>query len=193
MLDYRSTESLQSDMVMIRGEQETHDTLIRDQQTALDEIISRIAVARSMGKEEGTSSAMASPESTPVPDGAVEPVEKIDDATAMDTTVENVESPLIPSTAEPSTSPPISRAITPASALNPTARIFEPSVTKFASPLRQVTSAAPAAAAPLSEDIEMGELEEEPRVRKGKNKVREDREEGEASDDGSEVSDPPSD
>jgi hypothetical protein len=119
----------------------------------------------------------------------MEPVDKVEELTAaMDVVVDNLalESPDV---ASRSVSPSL-LSVAP-SALNPAAKVFEPATVKFASPLRQVTLAVTAtvSAAASSDDIEMGEVKEVPRLRKGKNQIKEDKEEGEASDDSGAMSD----
>lgn len=159
----RSTDSLENDIAAILAEHDTQTRLVQDQKTALDTIISQISSLRLLGKDPD----FLQPE-IPGEDGQDHP----DD----DKFIEE-------------------------SALNPSAKPFTPS--RFSTPIpitsvarRQLQSktissevSSPPVSSPASlqtkddDDIEMGELAEEPgEVKSPKKKAREDLEEGEASD-----------
>lgn len=164
----QSIESLDNDIAAILAEHETQTRLVQAQKTALDTIISDISCLRRFGKDPDLQSDTPGDDTQDLHDD-----EKF------------------------SEEPP----------LNPNAKPFTPS--RFSTPIpitsvaqRQLQSKAvssevssPLVSSPASvptkdeDDIEMGELAEEPgEVKPPKKKVREDLEEGEASDGGSDIS-----
>ena len=157
-------------MVAIRSEHDTQNRRIQAQKVALDGVINDLGSVNSMGKDKDAGpSDMASPV-PPVPDsdGLDVAMEQGAEGSVIDAEeTREVEK----EDGEESSSLPVSKP------LNVAAKPFVPGE----------SSKNPA------DDIEMGEVEEEYKV-KGKKKVRdEELEEGEASDTSSALSDPPDD
>lgn len=179
---------LENDMAAINAEHETQDRIIRGQKTALDSIIMDLSSLRLMGKdkESGTSS-LGTPAATPAPDGT----EADDNLPNMRDSLQIVDEGLdedekeTGEVAEEKEDGEDDQSIgTPLSSkLNPAANEFAP------------RSHTPSSLRPPEEeeddDIEMGEVAEDPKVKA--KKAREELEEGEASDASSALSDPPDD
>ena len=161
---HRSIDSLDNDIAAIFSEHDTQTRLVRQQKTSLDTIINDIGSLRLLGKDPDTlQSDIPGEDTQDLPDD---------------------------------------EKFTEESSLNPAAKAFTPS--RFSTPIpitsvaqRQLQSKAISSevssplvsSSPVSaptkddDDIEMGELEEEPgEVKSTKKKVREELEEGEASD-----------
>ncbi|KZT29352.1 hypothetical protein NEOLEDRAFT_1153890 [Neolentinus lepideus HHB14362 ss-1] len=181
-----SIQALEDEMAEIQVEHDKQTRLVQAQKASLAAVISDINTLRLMGKEPNTSRT-----ASPTPDTMDESV--LETATSQDDEMsgkpereegENVESSI-------------------ESPLNPAAKSFAPSRTgtPLVTPAQRMLSKAMASSSdapspmPTSEDdIEMGEVAEEPKdVNKGKRKVREELEEGEASDSSSELSELPDD
>jgi THO complex subunit 7 len=185
-------------MIAIRTEHETQNRTIQGQKSALDGIIGDLGSLRLLGKDREVGSIVASPFMTPGPEGvdAGEGTTEYANAQSNSATdlgnaaTENVESGELDERFEAGEDKTSTGMIISAS-LNPSAKPFNPTLQK--------SSAAPSptpSSKPLPEDdIEMGEVEEHPKnlSGKGKRKLREDLEEGEASDSSSALSDPPDD
>jgi THO complex subunit 7 len=185
-------------MIAIRTEHETQNRTIQGQKSALDGIIGDLGSLRLLGKDREVGSIAASPFMTPGPEGVDAGEGFTEDANALsnnttdlgNTASGNVESGEVEERDEGGDGKPSTDMGTSA-LLNPSAKPFNPTLQKF--------SAAPSLTSssklPLEDDIEMGEVEEHPKnlSAKGKRKVREDLEEGEASDSSSALSDPPDD
>lgn len=179
----RSIRALENDMVAIRSEHDTQNRRVHAQKMALDGVISDLGAVNMMGKDKDTtSSRLASPMATP----ALESEEfdaSMDNGgrsyNGEDSPVELEESGEVEKeigTDEDSEAVLLSTS----SSLNATAPPFMP--------LQSLSTRED-----LEDDIEMGEVAEDPKV-KGKKKIRdEELEEGEASDSSSALSDPPSD
>ena len=181
-------------MSAIRAEHENQDRLLQAQKAALDVIIQDIGQLRLMGKE-------TVDESTPPPESQPGDEDVEMDGTASVRTRE--ESGELKEDVEPSRHPsgktaadgheseddvPLAKAV-----LNPAARAFVPT-SRTNTPNTPVLRSTPAQLTPNindEDDIEMGEIED-PRM--AKKKAREEElEEGEASDESSELSEPPDD
>ncbi|KAG2349059.1 hypothetical protein BDR05DRAFT_398866 [Suillus weaverae] len=177
---------LENDMAAINAEHETQDRIIRGQKTALDSIIMDLSSLRLMGKDkESVTSGLGTPAATPAPDGT----EADDNLPNMRDSPQIVDEGLDEDGKETgevaeekeygedyqSIGTPLS------SKLNPAANEFAP------------ISYTPSSLRPPEEDddIEMGEVAEDPKVKA--KKAREELEEGEASDASSALSDPPDD
>lgn len=181
---HRSILSLENDMVAIRSEHDTQNRRIQAQKSALDGVISDLGAANLMGKDkDNTASRQASPLPTPAPEGdgldammdnsvgspvtdlALGSEELGESGEVQEEVGENNEDPQV-------------MLLSASNSLNAAAKPFLP---------RESLSRG------LEDDIEMGEVAEDPKV-KGKKKARdEELEEGEASDSSSALSDPPDD
>ncbi|KAI0065906.1 hypothetical protein BV25DRAFT_1821609 [Artomyces pyxidatus] len=210
----QSIQLLENDMAAIRAEHDSQDRLIMTQKSSLFSIISDLGALRLMGKETETPH-----EATPAPDATMSDI----DASQSSTTVIIVEAgdekdDEVEEGEEAEDIHESSDDVPLSASLNPKAKPFTPTSTSRNSmpsvpTLRSLrstsrpTTSTPASVASLSrtaskaaepepedDDIEMGELAEEPKDVRGKKKVREEElEEGEASDMSSELSDPPDD
>lgn len=195
-------------MAAIKTEHENQNRTLQAQKAALDTVIQDINTLRLMGKQDTTEDATPAPEAQP----AEEDVE-MDGSASVLTREESGELqedvPLPSSSRNPSggggrtaedgqeseEDVPLAKA-----ALNPTARSFVPSTSRSRTntPMVSVARGTPTLPPkiPDEDDIEMGEIgEEEPKdVRAVSKKVREEElEEGEATDESSELSEPPDD
>ncbi|KAM5534788.1 hypothetical protein V8D89_011504 [Ganoderma adspersum] len=203
----QSIQSLENDMAAIRAEHENQNRTLQAQKAALDTVIQDINTLRLMGKQDATEDATPAPDTQP----AEEDVE-MDGSTSVVTREESGElkedapsSSRHPSGASGKTAEdgqeseedvPLAKTV-----LNPTARSFVPSTSMSRTntpmiPATRSTSSLPTTKIPDEDDIEMGEIgEEEPKdVRAVSRKVREEEmEEGEATDESSELSEPPDD
>ena len=189
----RSILALENDMMAISSEHETQERIIRGQKSALDNIVLDLSSLRLMGKDkESTVSRLASPVPTPAAestdaDEGVQGTPPVDDEkhvegvesgeVAEEEEGEDVESLDPPPSLKPSTSikDATSHSGTPLSSHR------ETHSRKDLTPFNQAEE---------DDDIEMGEVAEDP---KPKRKIREELEEGEASDSSSALSDPPDD
>jgi THO complex subunit 7 len=176
----QSIMSLENDMVAIRSEHDTQNRRIQAQKIALDGVISDLGAVNMMGKDKETTSQLTSPVATPAMESE-----------GFDTTLDNrTGSYSGDSLLELEEAGEVEKEIgedrdseavllSTSSSLNAAAQSFLP--------LQPLTKG-------LEDDIEMGEVAEDPKVIKGKKKVRdEELEEGEASDSSSALSDLPSD
>lgn len=182
-------------MAAILSEHETQERIIRGQKFALDSIVSDLSSLRLMGKDkESAASRLASPMPTSAPestdtDEGVHETPPADDEkhaegaesgeVAEREDGEDVESFGAPPVLKPNTSikDALSHSGTPLSSHRETHSRKDPT------PFNQDED----------DDIEMGEVAEDPKLIKMKKKIREELEEGEASDSSSELSDPPDD
>jgi THO complex subunit 7 len=174
-------------MAAINTEHDTQDRIIRGQKTALDSIVVDLSSLRLMGKDkESTTSHIGTPAATPVPDGTEAddalPVTRdssqVDEGMVEDEEKETGEVAEEKEDGEDDESDDI-----PLSNFNSAAKEFPPGSHTPSSLHLQPQEE--------DDDIEMGEVAEDPKV-KGK-KAREELEEGEASDASSALSDPPDD
>ncbi|TBU33020.1 hypothetical protein BD311DRAFT_685227, partial [Dichomitus squalens] len=201
----QSIQSLENDMAAIRAEHENQNRTLQAQKAALDSVVRDVSALRLMGKQD------AAEDATPAPDTqtAEEDVE-MDGTASVRTREESGElkedgpsSARHPSGASGKTGEdgedseeeevPLAKAI-----LNPAARTFVPSGSRRSTPMMSVargTPTLPTTKIPDEDDIEMGEIGEEPKdVKAPSRKVRgEELEEGEATDESSELSEPPDD
>ncbi|TBU46015.1 Tho complex subunit 7-domain-containing protein [Dichomitus squalens] len=201
----QSIQSLENDMAAIRAEHENQNRTLQAQKAALDSVVRDVSTLRLMGKQD------AAEDATPAPDtqNAEEDVE-MDGTASVRTREESGElkedgpsSARHPSGASGKTGEdgedsegeevPLAKAI-----LNPAARTFVPSGSRRSTPMMSVargTPTLPPTKIPDEDDIEMGEIGEEPKdVKAPSRKVRgEELEEGEATDESSELSEPPDD
>jgi len=178
-------------MEAIRTEHDLQNRTIQGQKTALDTIVSDLSSLRLLGKDRDTSSHMASPAMTPAVDSNMDIVEGnaengvdglngLADLTATDNGV--AETGEIDEKEDREEDKASSDDIPLSSLLNPTAKPFCP------------PSASTKGRSVEEDDIEMGEVAEDPKDNlKGKRKIREELEEGEASDSSSALSEPPDD
>ncbi|KAI6105837.1 Tho complex subunit 7-domain-containing protein [Pisolithus sp. B1] len=163
---------LENDMAAIRAEHETQDRIIRGQKSALDGIVTDLASLRLLGKDKDASQ-FATPATTPAPElpdsdeGSRSPLPKDDEKQG-----EGIEYGEVPEGEDDGSSK------------------LGPSVQGLMSQQSGSLRFRAAVSANVDDDIEMGEVAEDP---KPKRKVREDLEEGEASDSSSALSDPPDD
>ncbi|KAF8450530.1 Tho complex subunit 7-domain-containing protein [Boletus edulis BED1] len=174
----RSILALENDMAAIFSEHETQERIIRGQKFALDNIVLDLSSLRLMGKDkENTVSRFASPVPTPVAE-SIDPDEGVQGSPVDDE--KHVEGNESGEVAEKEDGEDVESLDAPLSLkLN-----------------ASIKDAASHSGTPLSpqredDDIEMGEVAEDPKQIKTKKKVREELEEGEASDSSSALSDPP--
>ncbi|KAF8897685.1 Tho complex subunit 7-domain-containing protein [Infundibulicybe gibba] len=159
----RCIQELENDMVAIRTEQDHQTRMMHGQKSALDTIISELTSLHVVGKD-SRDAAATSASATPAPEG--NEVEMVD--------------------------PPTDAGATTAPASEVADEREEGEEDK--APSESDRRSAPAEDGVAADDIEMGEVEEDsPKNLKGKKKLREDLEEGEASDSSSALSDPPDD
>ncbi|KAI0638504.1 Tho complex subunit 7-domain-containing protein [Trametes polyzona] len=199
----QSIQALENDMAAIRAEHENQNRVLHAQKAALDTVIHDINVLRLMGKDTAEESTAPTPapetqpgedvemESTPSGRTREESGELREDALsrAASTSGKGAED-----AHDSDDDIPLSRAV-----LNPAARAFLPK-SRTNTPMAPTARGTPSGHRKASEedDIEMGEIGEEPngelKDARGRRKAREEElEEGEASDESSELSDPPDD
>ena len=193
MLAIRTIDSLENDMTAIRVDHDAQNRLIHAQKSALVSIISELGSLRLMGKDtetpRGTTPALDAVGS----DGEV----PLSIVTAADADTEKEEGE---EDRQSSDDVPLSAT------LNPGPRAFYASRDSVATGSRSLRSRTGLSSAPQSaavsraasksiedDDIEMGEVEEDPRDKTKKKTLREEMEEGEATDASSELSEPPDD
>jgi THO complex subunit 7 len=163
-------------MVAIRAEHDTQNRMIQGQKSALDTIISDLGSLRVLGKEREVASLLESPSTTPAPEGIDVAGDSAEDSgNIIGVGVVGITEEKEDKNSELSQS------------LNAVAKPFYPT-SKLSAGLALSPSS-------KQDDIEMGEVEEDPKdtPSKSKKKVREELEEGEASDSSSALSDPPDD
>ncbi|KAI0751104.1 Tho complex subunit 7-domain-containing protein [Daedaleopsis nitida] len=197
----QSIQSLENDMAAIRAEHENQDRTLQAQKTALDAIVNDIGQLRLLGKQD------AAEESTPAPE--THPGDEDVDMEGSASVRTREESGELREDGDTSRHPtgstkatedahdsedeiPLAQAI---AVLNPAARSFVPS-SPTGTPLSGArgTPTLPPTIITDEDDIEMGEIGEEPKDMRSKKKIREEElEEGEASDESSELSEPPDD
>lgn len=182
-------------MAAILSEHETQERIIRGQKSALDNIVLDLSSLRLMGKDkESTVSRLASPMPTPAAD-SIDADEDVQGSPPVDDDkhVEGIESGEV---AEKEDGEDIDSLDIPLS-LKPSTSIKD-AASHSGTPLssqrethsrKDLTSFSQAE----DDDIEMGEVAEDPKQIKTKRKIREELEEGEASDSSSALSDPPED
>jgi THO complex subunit 7 len=171
-------------MEAIRTEHDTQNRTIQGQKMALDSIVVELGSLRFLGKDRDNISHMPSPMMTPAVESSMDFVEGnpggviaelgssahvsvIDHGAGEMGEIDDK----VDGQAEKASSDDV-----PLSTLNPAAKPFYPN-----------------SKADEDDDIEMGEVAEDPKNVKGKRKIREELEEGEASDSSSALSDPPDD
>lgn len=183
----RSILALENDMAAILSEHETQERTIRGQKFALDNIVLDLSSLRLMGKDkENTVSRLASPMPTPAAesidaDEGTQGTPPADDekhvyGVESGEDVESLDVPL-PLKLNSSIKDVVSQSGTPLSSRRGTHS------KKDLTPFNQAED----------DDIEMGEVAEDPKQIKPKKKIREELEEGEASDSSSALSEPPDD
>lgn len=197
-------------MQAIHAEHETQDSLLQSRKAALDSIVSDITLLRQLGQENLDESSRAP---TPHPEGdavGAADTENANKTSGLANASVNDSNELGANTIErgidsgkiaEDSLKSSSKASSPSPQLNPTAKPFRPqtqdsalrAALRNASGLNATLSMESRDATPLGgfnadteDDIEMGEVEE---VKVKSKKMKEDREEGEASDEGSVVSD----
>lgn len=177
---HRSIDALENDMAAIRSEHENQHRTMQSQKSALDVIITDIGSLRLMGKETDPSRV-----GTPNLEGMGDNGDGEDKGSDDLPTSSSLAS--LNAAAKPFIPP--SRISTPIPTLAQRQNLTKSS----SSPLVSSTVLAAEKAQAVNDDIEMGELAEEPREVKVKKKAREDLEEGEASDSSSALSEVPDD
>ncbi|KAH7887612.1 Tho complex subunit 7-domain-containing protein [Phlebopus sp. FC_14] len=191
----QSILALENDMTAIRAEHDTQERIIRAQKSALDGIVVDLSTLRLLGKDkESTASRLASPLPTPAPDSADahggnrtlsprddgKPTEGVESGEVADEKEEGED--------DDSIDVPLSTKISTIAK--------EGASRQSATPLSSQTQTRSERMFRLrieDDDIEMGEVAEDPKHLKMKRKIREELEEGEASDSSSALSDPPDD
>jgi len=180
----RSILALENDIVAIRSEHDTQNRRIQAQKIALDGVISDLSAVNMMGKDkEHMASRQISPMPTPVPENNSldiqmdndigDPVE--DSVLALEGLGESRE---LEKEEGEDKDDSETGLLSVSHSLNANAKLFIPRISLLGD---------------SEDDIEMGEVAEDPKV-KGKKKARdEELEEGEASDSSSALSDPPDD
>jgi len=175
----QSILSLENDMVAIRSEHDTQNRRIQAQKVALDGVISDLGAVNLMGKDkESNASRQASPMPTSAQEGDGSDV-MMDNGigSPAENTAHSLEGLGESGELEENEDSQV-MLLSASNSLNAAAKPFVP---------RKSLSRG------LEDDIEMGEVAEDPKV-KGKKKARdEELEEGEASDSSSALSDPPDD
>ncbi|KIJ70107.1 hypothetical protein HYDPIDRAFT_121535 [Hydnomerulius pinastri MD-312] len=193
----QSIMALENDMAAIHAEHETQERIIRGQKSALDGIVMDLSSLRLLGKDkESTASRLASPAPTPAPDSTdagddARGVSQIDD----DKPGEGIESGEV---AEEKEDGEDDESIDVPLSLKLNTSVKEAPSRLSGTPLSSQREMASRKGVPLlvqvdDDDIEMGEVAEDPKQTKVKKKAREELEEGEASDSSSALSDPPDD
>ncbi|KAI0091835.1 Tho complex subunit 7-domain-containing protein [Irpex rosettiformis] len=192
----QSITAIENDILAIQAEHENQNNVFQAQQTAMEIVISSIKDLRRLGKED-IDVTEVSHAGSPAPDSQtgdddvdMEPRARAETGEIPDDKVEEQETKSIV------------RGASLSKILNPTAKAFIPQLSSPSTPLLHSSAGTPL---PLSEsqptteleegeddDIEMGELAEEP-VEKTRKAREEELEEGEASDLSSELSEPPDD
>lgn len=162
-------------MSAIRLEQDTQQRVMLARKQALDAVIADLNSLRSMGKEIDANT--PSRPSTPTPDNPAQSSElgtgvSLETGQLMDASLESGEVDEMATDTMPP--PAVDR-------LNPAARVFVPSPLHTTRILQS------------SDDVEMGEVSEDKNSNKTKKKLREELEEGEASDTSSALTDLPED
>jgi THO complex subunit 7 len=172
-------------MEAIRAEHDTQNRTIQGQKAALDSIVADLGSLPFLGKDRDIVSRIASPALTPAVESGMDFAEgnhegaiveshgHSDNVSIMDAEtgeIGEIDDDKVDTRAEMASSDDI-----PLSSLNPAAKPFYPQ-----------------GKGEEDDDIEMGEVAEEKNI-KGKKKIREELEEGEASDSSSALSDPPDD
>ncbi|KZT05536.1 uncharacterized protein LAESUDRAFT_655453 [Laetiporus sulphureus 93-53] len=189
-----SISSLENDMAAIRAEHENQSRIIYTQKNALDSMISELNSLRLMGKPEVAEDSRAA---SPTPGTNVEEDIEMGDSVSVRTREESGElkedKEAGENERESEDEIPLARKL-----LNPGARSFTPSKSRTSTPVIRSSTARStptlSSKTPEDDDIEMGEVAEDPKDVKVKKKPREEElEEGEASDESSELSDPPDD
>jgi len=180
----QSILALENDIVAIRSEHDTQNRRIQAQKIALDGVISDLSAVNMMGKDkEHMASRQISPMPTPVPENNSldiqmdndigDPVE--DSVLALEGLGESRE---LEKEEGEDKDDSETGLLSVSHSLNANAKLFIPRISLLGD---------------SEDDIEMGEVAEDPKV-KGKKKARdEELEEGEASDSSSALSDPPDD
>lgn len=182
-------------MAAIRAEHENQDRVLQAQHAGLGTVIASIQELRTLGKQD--IEILEEQDATAVPEGQVTVEEDVDMEAAVQGETGEIKEDKADADAvkELDDDSPLANKV-----LNPGARPFVP---RSNTSTPQPQSNTPTPALILAEDareegedddIEMGELAEEPKEKAvGKKKVREELEEGEASDMSSELSEIPSD
>ena len=185
----RSISLLESDIAAIRAEHETQDRIIREQKSALDGIVIDLASLRLLGKDKDASR-LATPAATPLPDLPDSEDGQISsqrDGEKQD----GVEYGELFEGRDGEDDGPADLLSLSKYGLSAQGLVSRQSGTPLSS-LRESQGALPVDQGD-DDDIEMGEVAEDPKQLKAKKKVREELEEGEASDSSSALSDPPDD
>ncbi|KAI0689234.1 Tho complex subunit 7-domain-containing protein [Cytidiella melzeri] len=194
----QSITAIENDILATQAEHENQNNILHAQQLALEVVISSIQDLRIMGKQDADVTETSRP-GTPVPDSQqgedddvdMEPRQRAETGEISD------EKEDLQDTKATASSASLSRI------LNPAVKAFLPQSSSPSTPLLRSNAGTPL---PMTDsqsrteleegeddDIEMGELAEEP-IEKLKKKAREEElEEGEASDMSSELSEPPDD
>lgn len=183
----RSILALENDMTAILSEHDTQERIIRGQKSALDSIVLDLSSLRLMGKDKENTSRLASRMPTPA-------AESIDayDGTPPDDDEKHVGGVESGEVAEKEDGEDVESLHVLPSKLNSTPKdVASHSGTPRSSRREIYSKRDPTPSNPADDDdIEMGEVAEDPKPKK---KFREELEEGEASDSSSALSDPPSD
>ncbi|KAI0050225.1 hypothetical protein FA95DRAFT_1487712 [Auriscalpium vulgare] len=188
-----SIQLLENDISAIRADHDAQTRLIQTQRASLMTIISDLGSLRLMGKDKDAEPSRAT---TPAADSAMADAEPSRSPIAIEIEDEKEEGEegeeredVLESDLPSSDDVPLSAT------LNPQAKSFVPSRSSPAVPILRAPRPPASSATPSraeDDDIEMGELTEEPAHSKKKARDEE-LEEGEASDESSELSDPPDD
>ena len=200
LIGNRSITAIENDIAAINAEHDNQNRVLQAQQAALKVVISSIQDLRMMGKQDADAPETSRPTS-PIPE--VQEGEDVDVDMEPRTRAETGE--ISDEKEEGESSNEIQESGSQSKSLNPGARPFVPhsSSSRLSTPLLRSTAGTPFPAsesAAKSEpeegednDIEMGELAEEPEKKPSKKPRDEELEEGEASDLSSELSEPPDD
>jgi len=180
-------------MTAIRSEHDNQTRTLQAQKAALDVVLADLSALRLMGKQDA---AELSPLATPAPDlPAIEEDIEMDGSASIRTREESGELKEDKESGEDGKDSeddiPLARKL-----LNPGARPFIPGNSGRSTPVLRSSTArstpVPVINVTDEDDIEMGEVAEEPKEKLRK-KREEELEEGEASDSSSELSEPPDD
>ena len=185
----RSISLLENDIAAIRVEHETQDRIIREQKSALDGIVMDLGSLRLLGKDKDASR-LATPAATPLPDLPDSEDGQISsqrDGKKQD----GVEYNELLEGRDGDDDGPADLLSLSKYGLSAQGLVSRQSGTPLSS-LRESQGALLVDQGD-DDDIEMGEVAEDPKQLKAKKKVREELEEGEASDSSSALSDPPDD
>jgi THO complex subunit 7 len=171
-------------METIRTEHDNHNRTVQEQKSALDNIITELGSLQFIGKDREAISHAVSP--VPTAEGSMDVIEENTDVGLSQSLVNSASVSIVDGGATD---------VEDAGDAEENTRMEKTSVggVRGSSLNPGAKPCYPRSIADEDDDIEMGEVAEEPKDAKGKRKAREELEEGEASDTSSDLSEPPDD